>query len=373
AVMAAARSASLLHHLFQQDDGSAMHFYVRPGPAKLEVGPLILRGGGQLCSVQEPGVLVLAQPGDLPPKAARNVISKHYITDCVAQNKRLPLEHYRLLPAKPKLLTAQAAGRMHFTEAEDRAILLYVQDKGRVRAIAGAALWKEMEQARLTRHSWQAMRDHYLKQLKGREHVDLLELGAPPPSSKRKAPAADLPDQEEGKEEVVAAKSQTGLFQVANQEFEDHEISDLLEPNSPKDTEAEIPKGPALSPKMRLAEFVVGEDSAASESSQPQQEERSSSTFPSLNEVADAAKDIQRFMEEFSLDLATVTQAFLKNSGEVEATSSFLQTGQRLDGFPIWRRQDDLDLLKDEDNDRNQLIVKFGADNVMNRIAFRRS
>uniref|UniRef100_A0A8D0GGI7 Telomeric repeat-binding factor 2-interacting protein 1 n=1 Tax=Sphenodon punctatus TaxID=8508 RepID=A0A8D0GGI7_SPHPU len=342
AVMAAARSASLLHHLFQQDDGSAMHFYVRPGPAKLEVGPLILRGGGQLCSVQEPGVLVLAQPGDLPPKAARNVISKHYITDCVAQNKRLPLEHYRLLPAKPKLLTAQAAGRMHFTEAEDRAILLYVQDKGRVRAIAGAALWKEMEQARLTRHSWQAMRDHYLKQLKGREHVDLLELGAPPPSSKRKAPAADLPDQEEGKEEVVS----------------ENEISDLLEPNSPKDTEAEIPKGP---------------DSAASESSQPQQEERSSSTFPSLNEVADAAKDIQRFMEEFSLDLATVTQAFLKNSGEVEATSSFLQTGQRLDGFPIWRRQDDLDLLKDEDNDRNQLIVKFGADNVMNRIAFRRS
>uniref|UniRef100_A0A8D0GGH6 Telomeric repeat-binding factor 2-interacting protein 1 n=1 Tax=Sphenodon punctatus TaxID=8508 RepID=A0A8D0GGH6_SPHPU len=227
--MAAARSASLLHHLFQQDDGSAMHFYVRPGPAKLEVGPLILRGGGQLCSVQEPGVLVLAQPGDLPPKAARNVISKHYITDCVAQNKRLPLEHYRLLPAKPKLLTAQAAGRMHFTEAEDRAILLYVQDKGRVRAIAGAALWKEMEQARLTRHSWQAMRDHYLKQLKGREHVDLLELGAPPPSSKRKAPAADLPDQEEeSRKETIdmllddVQSLQVGsLFQVANQEFED--------------------------------------------------------------------------------------------------------------------------------------------------------
>lgn len=50
--------------LFLQDDGSPMRFYVRPGPAKLQLAPLILAGGGRLCRVQEPGAVLLAQPGE---------------------------------------------------------------------------------------------------------------------------------------------------------------------------------------------------------------------------------------------------------------------------------------------------------------------
>lgn len=78
-------------------------------------------------------------------------------------------------------------------------------------------------------------------------------------------------------------------------------------------------------------------------------------------------------MEKFAVDLFTVTQAFLKNSGDVEATSYFLQTGQRLDGYPVWSREDDLELQKDDEHVRNKLIAKFGAENVAKRIVFRES
>ena len=85
-----------------------------------------------------------------------------------------------------------------------------------------------------------------------------------------------------------------------------------------------------------------------------------------------AIKIIRQLMEKFNLDLSTVTQAFLKNSGELEATSSFLESGQRADGYPIWSRQDDLDLQKDDEATRDALVKKFGAQNVARRIEFRK-
>lgn len=78
-------------------------------------------------------------------------------------------------------------------------------------------------------------------------------------------------------------------------------------------------------------------------------------------------------MEKSGMDLLTVTQAFLKNSGEAEATLHFLQTGRRRDGYPVWSREDDLELQKDDECARNKLIAKFGAENVAKRVAFRKS
>ena len=66
------------------------------------------------------------------------------------------------------------------------------------------------------------------------------------------------------------------------------------------------------------------------------------------------------------------SRALLKNSGELEATSSFLESGRRPDGYPIWCRQDDLDLQKDDDDTKNALVKKFGAQNVARRIEFRK-
>lgn len=104
-----------------------------------------------------------------------------------------------------------------------------------------------------------------------------------------------------------------------------------------------------------------------------QGENKRTNACPDSSKAEEAAQIIQHFMEEFHMDLLTVTQAFLKNSGEVEATSYYLHAGQRLDGYPVWSREDDLELQKDDEDVRSKLIAKFGAENVARRVAFRKS
>uniref|UniRef100_A0A8C0U5E2 Telomeric repeat-binding factor 2-interacting protein 1 n=1 Tax=Cyanistes caeruleus TaxID=156563 RepID=A0A8C0U5E2_CYACU len=79
----AARSRSL----FLWDDGRPMRFYLRPGLAKLRLAPLVLAGGGRLCRVQEPGAVLLAQPGEVAPDGA---VSTEYVTECVEPRQTMP-------------------------------------------------------------------------------------------------------------------------------------------------------------------------------------------------------------------------------------------------------------------------------------------
>ncbi|NXW32229.1 TE2IP protein, partial [Phaetusa simplex] len=201
----------------------------------------------------------------------------------------------------------------------------------------------ELERAGLTRHSWQAMRDRYRRHLRPR-------LGEP----RRKAEPAES----------------GGLFEAANREFESTEsgsdTSDISEELATRDGEGKAPAETASGLKTRP------EDSALSDT-QLQSEERPTSTCSSSSVVGEVVKTMQHFMEKFGMDLFTVTQAFLKNTGEVETTLYFLQTGQRLDGYPVWSREDDLELQKDDERVRNRLIAKFGAENVAKRVAFRKS
>ncbi|NXP27829.1 TE2IP protein, partial [Scytalopus superciliaris] len=160
-----------------------------------------------------------------------------------------------------------------------------------------------------------------------------------------------------------------GLFAAANREFESTEsesdTSDISEDLSTQD-------GAGNSPGETASDLKTGLEDSAFCDTQLQWEKRPTSTCSS-SAVGEVVKTMQHFMEKFSVDLFTVTQAFLKNSGEVEATLYFLQTGQRLDGYPVWSREDDLELQKDDEHIRNKLIAKFGAENVAKRIAFRKS
>ncbi|XP_035750335.1 telomeric repeat-binding factor 2-interacting protein 1, partial [Egretta garzetta] len=160
----------------------------------------------------------------------------------------------------------------------------------------------------------------------------------------------------------------TGLFEAANREFESTEsgsdTSDISEELSTQDGEGKAPGETASGLKTGL------EDCAFPDT---QREERPTSTCSSSGVVGEVVRTMQHFMEKFDMDLFTVTQAFLKNTGEVETTLYFLQTGQRLDGYPVWSREDDLELQKDDEHVRNKLIAKFGAENVAKRVAFRKS
>ncbi|XP_055155561.1 telomeric repeat-binding factor 2-interacting protein 1 isoform X1 [Symphalangus syndactylus] len=379
--------------LFVRDDGSSMSFYVRPSPAKRRLSTLILHGGGTVCRVQEPGAVLLAQPGEALAEASGDFISTQYILDCVERNERLELEAYRLGPAwaadtgseaKPGALAEGAAepepqrlaGRIAFTDADDVAILTYVKENARSpSSVTGNALWKAMEKSSLTQHSWQSLKDRYLKHLRGQEHKYLLGDAPVSPSSqklKRKAeedPEAadsgepqnkrtpDLPEEEYVKEEIQENEEAVKKMLVeATREFEEVVVDE-----SPPDFEIHITMCDDDPPTPE-------EDSET----QPDEEEEEEEEKVSQPEVGAAIKIIRQLMEKFNLDLSTVTQAFLKNSGELEATSAFLASGQRADGYPIWSRQDDIDLQKDDEDTREALVKKFGAQNVARRIEFRK-
>ncbi|CAO2610057.1 Telomeric repeat-binding factor 2-interacting protein 1 [Lemmus lemmus] len=373
--------------LFVRGDGSAMSFYVRPSPAKRRLSTLILHGGGTVCRVQEPGAVLLAQPGEALAEASGDFISTQYILDCVERNERLELEAYRLglseqaPDTKPGASTEGSAelepqpltGRIAYTDADDVAILTYVKENARSpNSVTGNALWKAMEKSSITQHSWQSLKDRYLKHLRGQEHKYLLGDAPVSPSSqklKRKAeqdPEAadsgepqnkrtpDLPEEEcvkgETKENDESVKQ---LFEDASREFEEAVVGE--------------------SPDFEIHITMCDDDPPTpEEDSETQPDEEEEEPKVSTQEVGAAIKIIRQLMEKFKLDLSTVTQAFLKNSGELEATSSFLESGQRPDGYPIWSRQDDLDLQKDDEDTRNALIKKFGAQNVARRIEFRK-
>ncbi|XP_003791363.1 telomeric repeat-binding factor 2-interacting protein 1 [Otolemur garnettii] len=376
--------------LFVREDGSSMCFYVRPSPAKRRLSTLILHGGGTVCRVQEPGAVLLAQPGEALAEASGDFISTQYIVDCVERNSRLELEAYRLglAPAvdqspetKPGAPAEGAsepepqplAGRVAFTDADDVAILTYVKENARSpSSVTGNALWKAMEKSSLTQHSWQALKDRYLKHLRGQEHKYLLGDAPVSPSSqklKRKAeqdPEAadsgepqnkrtpDLPEEEYAKEEMKENEKVVKKMLVeATQEFE----------------EVVVDKSPDFEIHITMCDDDPPTPEEDSETQPDEEEEEEKASSP---EVGAAIKIIRQLMEKFNLDLSTVTQAFLKNSGELEATSSFLASGQRADGYPIWSRQDDIDLQKDDKDTRDALIKKFGAQNVARRIEFRK-
>ncbi|NXP66538.1 TE2IP protein, partial [Chloropsis cyanopogon] len=160
-----------------------------------------------------------------------------------------------------------------------------------------------------------------------------------------------------------------GLFAAANREFES------TESESDSSDVAELPTqdGVGRSLGETASDLKTGPEDSAFPDFQLQSQEGPKRTCSSSNVVGQIVKTMEHFMEKFAVDLLTVTQAFLKNSGDVEATSYFLQTGQRLDGYPVWSREDDLELQKDDEHVRNKLIAKFGAENVAQRIVFRKS
>ncbi|XP_015283699.1 PREDICTED: telomeric repeat-binding factor 2-interacting protein 1 [Gekko japonicus] len=184
----------------------------------------------------------------------------------------------------------------------------------------------------------------------------------------------DAPQQEEQKRTAEGSKA-PGIFQLANQEFEDNEWeSESASPSGdmlPKHPEPRTSEAASVSPKVRVREQLPSQDSDIPQSpflggDQP--------SGPSSEQVAAAVEDMRRFAEEFGVDLATVTQAFLKTSGDVTAVARCLQTGPHSEGCPpLWTRQDDSDLLTGDDYLRSKLIAKYGEESVNRRVAFRKS
>ncbi|XP_029989460.1 telomeric repeat-binding factor 2-interacting protein 1 isoform X2 [Sphaeramia orbicularis] len=159
--------------LFMTVSGEPMSFFLRPGPVKRKLQPLITAGGGMLCNVQKPGAILLIDPEErasVSETTAHWYISTQYVHDCIEKDEQLTLEDYRLNPEVEKAYStrlrnskesppASAGGRTAYTAKEDAAILNYVR-KHKTEA-GGNKLWQEMEKQRVTSHSWQSMKYRY--------------------------------------------------------------------------------------------------------------------------------------------------------------------------------------------------------------------
>ncbi|KAG8144289.1 hypothetical protein E2320_001367 [Naja naja] len=162
------------------------------------------------------------------------------------------------------------------------------------------------------------------------------------------------------------------LFRQANLEFEqeDGEQPGWAEPAPPASPGLGNSRRRRVPPDTQMMVEIGAAGAVPASRRSPEPEERPA---PPAAHVALAVKDMERLMREFGVDLATVTHAFLKNSGEVAAVASCLRTGRRPDGRPLWNRQDDEDLLKGGEGARNNLETKYGVGNVNKRVLFRRS
>ncbi|XP_033822034.1 telomeric repeat-binding factor 2-interacting protein 1 [Periophthalmus magnuspinnatus] len=162
--------------LFVSEEGEPLNFYLRPGPMKRELVPLIRAGGGLMCNFLKKGTILLKDPEErasLPKSTAHLYVSTRYIQDCIEKNERLNIEEYRLIPESPNLAKKKSkskvdspallTGRSAYTTEEDNAILSYVSKHKN--EIGGNRLWQEMAKQQVTSHSWQSMKYHYRVQL----------------------------------------------------------------------------------------------------------------------------------------------------------------------------------------------------------------
>ncbi|KAM8914748.1 telomeric repeat-binding factor 2-interacting protein 1 isoform 1-T2 [Spinachia spinachia] len=173
--------------LFMTVDGEPMTFFLRPGPVKLKLQPLITAGAGVLCNVQQPGAILLLEPEErrsISESATHWFVSTQYILDCIDKNEQLNLEDYRLYP---EVLPRQSArlhnkkaisagfmggsGRIFYSAEDDRAILTYVSKHKS--ETGGNRLWQEMEKQSVTSHSWQSMKYRYKARLTQSEVVKM--------------------------------------------------------------------------------------------------------------------------------------------------------------------------------------------------------
>ncbi|XP_056381211.1 telomeric repeat-binding factor 2-interacting protein 1 [Hyla sarda] len=159
-----------------------------------------------------------------------------------------------------------------------------------------------------------------------------------------------LPNPQEKQE--TGSSEDLQIFEIANMEFE---VDD-------EDSNCKV-KVPGIS----LKDFVMGEDSISADT-QMQVDDVISS--PDLSDSEGLHVSLTDMMSEFKLDICQVTQALLKNSGEVGSTRHFLRVGRRPDGFPIWEHEDDVDLQRNDPVVQAQLARKYGADSVAKRAAF---
>ncbi|XP_051980423.1 telomeric repeat-binding factor 2-interacting protein 1 [Xyrauchen texanus] len=201
--------------LFLDISGHPMRFYLRPGPTKMQLYPLITNGGGIMCRNQEPGAILLAEPVDVTNAMANTgltYISTQFIRDCVKQNQQLDIDGYTV-SIGPSVQTRMASRnqssiQLGYSQDDDAAILKFMEK--RHHEANSIRVWREMEKQRVTDHSWQSMKNRFLKHL---QHKLLKKSPEKCPGTASKKKPLTFSHSSCCEESITQALSKTGTSQ----------------------------------------------------------------------------------------------------------------------------------------------------------------
>ncbi|XP_053725364.1 telomeric repeat-binding factor 2-interacting protein 1 isoform X2 [Synchiropus splendidus] len=282
--------------LFFTDEGLPMQFYVRPGPTKQKLGPLITAGGGLLSKTQLPSAILLLDPqeqGSIPKTSANWYVSVQYIYDCVDREAQLDIEDYRLNPEgkeASKCCGPSAPGRVRYTPEEDAAILKFLRQYQGVKT-RGNRIWQQMEEQRLTSHPWQSMKDRYIRHISKQEGPS-----AEVHHSAEEEARVEEEEEEEGEETAKDAGGADGRDAPApsSQEEEEEEEGEShamqLDSHSGDDTATPstllTPEGAREPPERGVQESLPSPSSPAAASQPESVSEPASCSFTPTKSVA---------------------------------------------------------------------------------------
>lgn len=238
------QSAETSPVLFLNEKGAPMRFFIRPGPTKMQIQPLITNGGGVLCRTQESRAIMLADPGEISSFADgawQFYISTQYIHDCVLQNQLVDLESYRFKNVQPiQTKTAsrkqRSSGRMGYSPEDDTAILDFISK--RRQEAKGNRVWQLMARQNVTSHSWQSMKNRFLKHL---QH----KLTDSSPDKRRKVP----PLKYSSSSEDNASQNSPQMEVTLKTQLSSPPDSDVIHVSPDKDTPADQPEPQSSSEK----------------------------------------------------------------------------------------------------------------------------
>ncbi|KAK8783411.1 hypothetical protein V5799_010224 [Amblyomma americanum] len=199
--------------LFVKADGGPMLFSLVPCSERKEIRELIEYGGGVLVQPEKvPDAIRLVPSSVTVTDSSDDVFSANYIRACAKSDKLLRLIEFKI-PMAPAVVDASDSktrrlrsirSRREYTLGEEIAIAKFVAKKPGVR-VHGNAVYKEMASAGVVpgKHSWQSLKEHYLKKIFPVKHLYESPHEVNVPSGKQRSESAG----DQGSSPLLAAAS----------------------------------------------------------------------------------------------------------------------------------------------------------------------
>ncbi|XP_078602154.1 uncharacterized protein LOC144876575 isoform X2 [Branchiostoma floridae x Branchiostoma japonicum] len=232
-------------------------------------------------------------------------------------------------------VTTSGKGRQKFLRSEQINILKYVAEHSDpTRPVGGNKIWKEMALYKITKHSWHAMRDHYLKHLKGKEHLyqlsDRLKYSRiqfrkdASPTTDDDGADKDAPrDAEEHRSEHSNKDDSINIDMFNSSDEEEKESGDPTEPTEESSAQATSAQGSPTKTTTAQATFAQGSSaqacSAQESSAQETSAQATSAQATSAQRSSAKANPAQATSAQVDSTLASTTlrRSPLKRRGKV--------------------------------------------------------